>query len=89
MSTTTSRSTKARNGRAQSSARAQYGLDLTHALLTRAAWGVCPACRQVRTGAFFGRVVLRGSYLVEHEEEIRRRRWPHSAPPRSALYKTV
>jgi hypothetical protein len=46
---------------------------VTHALLMRAAWGVCPACRQVRTGVFFGRVVVRGSYLAGHEAEIRRR----------------
>ena len=46
---------------------------VTHALLARAAWGVCPACRQVQSGAFLGRVVLRGSYLASHEQEIRRR----------------
>ena len=46
---------------------------ITHALLTRAGWGVCPACRQVEEGAFLGRITLRGSYLAAHEAEIRRR----------------
>ena len=51
----------------------QTPVRVTHALLTRAAWGLCPACRQVQEGAFQGRVVLRGSYLASHEQEIRRR----------------
>jgi hypothetical protein len=46
---------------------------VTHALLARAAWGVCPACRQVQTGGFLGRIVVRGSYLSANEQEIRRR----------------
>ena len=34
---------------------------------------LCPACRQVRRGEYFGRVRLRGAYVAAHEEEIRRR----------------
>ena len=44
------------------------------ALLPGAAFGVCPACTQVRgRRRSFGRVILRGSYLPAHEAEIRRR----------------
>lgn len=46
---------------------------VTHALLARTAWSVCPACQQVDTGQFFGRVVLRGGYVAAHEQQIRRR----------------
>ena len=46
---------------------------VTHALLTSARWGVCPACRQVAAGEFFGRVLLRGDYVRAHEQELRRR----------------
>jgi NMD protein affecting ribosome stability and mRNA decay len=46
---------------------------VTHALLARKLWGICPACRQVETGTYFGRVVLRGGYIAGHETEIRRR----------------
>lgn len=41
--------------------------------LVGAAWAVCPACRQVAEGEYFGRVVLQGPYPLEHESEIRRR----------------
>ena len=46
---------------------------VTHALLARAAWGTCPACRQASRGEGFGRVVLRGSYVAAHADAIRRR----------------
>jgi len=46
---------------------------VTHALLARAAWGTCPACRQVSRGEGFGRVVLSGGYLAANEAAIRRR----------------
>jgi NMD protein affecting ribosome stability and mRNA decay len=49
------------------------GRRVTHALLARSVWGVCPACRKVEAGEYFGRVVLRGGYVAAHEEEIRRR----------------
>ena len=33
----------------------------------------CPACEQMRDGRSYGSVLLRGSYVLAHEEEIRRR----------------
>lgn len=33
----------------------------------------CPACLQVGEGRAYGRVLLRGKWLEEHEEEVRRR----------------
>ena len=36
-------------------------------------WTVCPACKQVAAGEYFGRVVLRGSFADTHEAEIRAR----------------
>lgn len=33
----------------------------------------CPACRQVKEGRSYGRVLLRGVWLEEHEDEVRRR----------------
>lgn len=44
-----------------------------HALLSRAVWAVCPACKQVRTVEYFGRVLIRGAYAAANETEIRRR----------------
>ena len=46
---------------------------VTHALLARAAWATCPACRQVSRGEGFGRIVLSGGYLPGNETAIRRR----------------
>jgi NMD protein affecting ribosome stability and mRNA decay len=46
---------------------------VTHALLARAAWATCPACRQADRGEGFGRVLLRGAYLAANEAAIRRR----------------
>jgi NMD protein affecting ribosome stability and mRNA decay len=46
---------------------------VTTALLARARWRVCPACRQVVEGRAFGRVLLRGGYVRSHEPDIRRR----------------
>lgn len=37
------------------------------------AWTVCPACRQVETGEYFGRVRIRGAAALRDEEAIRRR----------------
>jgi NMD protein affecting ribosome stability and mRNA decay len=34
---------------------------------------LCPACRQVGEGRAYGRVLLRGEWLLEHEAEVRRR----------------
>lgn len=39
-------------------------------LLYPAPRAVCPACRQVRGGDFFGRVVLRGAGVLPHQDEI-------------------
>jgi ribosome-associated translation inhibitor RaiA len=33
-------------------------------------WTVCPACRQVAEGEYFGRVLIRGAYAESHEEAI-------------------
>lgn len=35
--------------------------------------GVCPACHQVREREYFGRVLMRGPFLAEHEVLIRHR----------------
>jgi hypothetical protein len=45
----------------------------SHALLQRVHWTVCPACKQAERGEYFGRVVVRGRFAAEHEDEIRRR----------------
>jgi hypothetical protein len=42
-------------------------------LLDRVRWDTCPACAQRRSGIAYGRVVLSGAYLAEHEDAIRRR----------------
>ena len=36
-------------------------------------WVVCPACRQVAMGEYFGRLVARGASVAAHEDEIRAR----------------
>jgi NMD protein affecting ribosome stability and mRNA decay len=46
---------------------------VTTALLARAAWDTCPACRQARRGEGFGRIVLGGAYVGAHADVIRRR----------------
>jgi NMD protein affecting ribosome stability and mRNA decay len=46
---------------------------VTSALLRRAAWETCPACRQARRGEGFGRIRLRGGYVAAHADAIRRR----------------
>jgi hypothetical protein len=46
---------------------------LTAALLSRASWLVCPACRGAARAEGYGRVVIRGAYAAAHEDEIRRR----------------
>jgi hypothetical protein len=42
-------------------------------LLMRAAWAICPACRQVERGQFYGMVLIRGPKLAEQEDAILRR----------------
>ena len=46
---------------------------VTAALLDQVAWTECPACKQTREGEYWGRVLIRGSYAVEHEQAIRER----------------
>jgi cold shock CspA family protein/ribosome-associated translation inhibitor RaiA len=36
-------------------------------------WTVCPACKQVAAGEYFGRVVIRGAFADTHDAEIRTR----------------
>lgn len=51
-------------------------------------WTVCPACRQVAEGEYFGRVVIRGAFAEAHDREIRARvtgvarRAAHTQPER-------
>jgi len=42
-------------------------------LLDRVRWDTCPACAQKQSGIAYGRIVLSGAYLAEHEDTIRRR----------------
>jgi len=35
---------------------------VTHAMLTKAQWAKCPACRQKRSGTAYGRVSIRGAF---------------------------
>lgn len=46
---------------------------MTHALLSRATWVVCPACKQAGRAEGFGRVVIRGAYAAVNDAAIRRR----------------
>jgi NMD protein affecting ribosome stability and mRNA decay len=51
----------------------------------------CPACRQVGEGRAYGRVILRGTWLKGHEDEVRRRianveaRARHTQPERRVI----
>lgn len=42
-------------------------------LLRHAAWDVCPACRQIERGEFYGQVVIRGLNISAEEQAILRR----------------
>lgn len=46
---------------------------LTAAQLARARWKICPACQQITDERAFGRVLLRGAYVRQHEGDIRKR----------------
>ena len=46
---------------------------LTHQLLGRASWVICPACRGTARLEGYGRVVIRGAYAAAHEDAIRQR----------------
>jgi len=51
----------------------------------------CPACRQTHEGRAYGRVVLRGPWLKDHEDEVRHRianveaRARHTQPERRVI----
>jgi NMD protein affecting ribosome stability and mRNA decay len=47
--------------------------NLTQGALAHARWTVCPACRQVASGEYVGRVVLRGAFVTEHGDLVTRR----------------
>lgn len=42
-------------------------------LMDAAAWTVCPACKQARSGEYFGRVLVRGSNATTRLDAIRAR----------------
>jgi len=46
---------------------------VTDALLSRAVWSECPACKQARSGEYWGRVIVRGTFAGENEVAIRQR----------------
>ena len=49
------------------------GPSVTHALLSRATWTVCPACRSAARREGYGKVVIRGAYAAANEDAIRKR----------------
>jgi len=53
------------------------------ALLGRATWDVCPACRQEAGGQFYGRVIVEGTLPPGRMEEVERR--IHSVAARAAF----
>ncbi len=46
---------------------------VTDALLSRAVWSECPACKAVGSGEYWGRVVVRGAFAAANDTQIRRR----------------
>jgi NMD protein affecting ribosome stability and mRNA decay len=46
---------------------------VTAALLDRAVWTQCPACKQCDAGEYVGRIVIRGDFAAANEAAIRRR----------------
>jgi len=42
-------------------------------LINAAAWTVCPACKQAKSGKYFGRVLVRGSSAISNLDAIRSR----------------
>jgi NMD protein affecting ribosome stability and mRNA decay len=43
------------------------------ALLDRAVWRQCPACKQIHGAEYWGRVIVRGGYALANEAAIRQR----------------
>jgi len=46
---------------------------MTHTLLARATWTVCPACRSAARREGYGAVVIRGAYAAANEDAVRKR----------------
>lgn len=46
---------------------------MTDALLARAKWTTCPACKQAGSREYFGRVLIRGAFVDGNESLIRQR----------------
>jgi hypothetical protein len=42
-------------------------------LIDAAAWTICPACKQAKTGRYFGRVIVRGASALSNLDAIRAR----------------
>ena len=42
-------------------------------MMDAAGWTVCPACKQAKTGKYFGRVLIRGSNAISNLDAIRLR----------------
>ena len=42
-------------------------------MMNAAGWTVCPACKQTKSGKYFGRVVVRGSNAISNLDAIRSR----------------
>jgi RNA polymerase subunit RPABC4/transcription elongation factor Spt4 len=42
-------------------------------LINAAAWTICPACKQAKSGEYFGRVLIRGSNAISNLDAIRAR----------------
>lgn len=42
-------------------------------LLDAAGWTICPACRQAKSGEYYGRVLVRGADVISKLDEIRSR----------------
>jgi len=42
-------------------------------LVDAAAWTICPACKQAKSGKFFGRVLVRGASAISNLDAIRAR----------------
>jgi hypothetical protein len=51
----------------------QRNRPITAALLERALWRECPACKQTRGGEYWGRVIVRGAFAAANETAIRQR----------------
>jgi NMD protein affecting ribosome stability and mRNA decay len=61
---------------------------MTDTMLASATWAVCPACDQIGSGEYFGRVIVRGAFVAANQTAIRQRlanvagRAAHTQPER-------